>query len=155
MPHIPYFALVVIASTLTVACNPREMPGIKQLGRREEARITRETDEAIKTSPAFQQLNELCTREIPVPDGFVLANKSRGVNEPRFLSYGYRASIDYETVKRFYLGYLPSRGWQLKEQKDGGWGPSKLVFRKEGFEVIIYDKEYGDDSIYFVECAKL
>jgi hypothetical protein len=93
MPHTAYFALLVVASTLTVACNPREMPGLKQLGRREEARIRRETEEAIKTSPALQQLNEFCTREIPVPDGFVLANKSRSVNEPRFLPYGYRLPL--------------------------------------------------------------
>src|SRR4030095_11640767 len=106
IPAHGHSALLVVASTLTVPSNPREMPGLKQLGRREEARITRETEEAIKTSPSLQQLNELCTREIPVPDGFVLANKSRSVNEPRFLSYGYRASIDYETIKRFYLGYL-------------------------------------------------
>jgi len=155
MPHIPYFALVVVASTLTVACNPREMPGIKQLGRREEARITRETDEAIKTSPVLQQLNELCTRKIPLPDGFVLANKARSVNEPIFLSYGYRASIDYETVKRFYLDYLPKQGWQLTEQKDGGWGPSRLTFHRKDFKVIINDKQYGDDALYFIECVKL
>src|SRR5437879_5888889 len=89
--------LIVAACALLAACNPREMPGFKQLAKREDARITRETDEAINKSPALQQLNQLCTHDVPVPNGFILANKSRDFNEETFLSYGYQASTDYET----------------------------------------------------------
>src|SRR5205814_4525922 len=96
MSVIARLALLVVAFTLIGACNPREMPGFKQIAQREDARITRETDEAINKSPALQQLNQLCTHDIPLPPGFVLADKSRDFNEEKFLSYGYRASIDYE-----------------------------------------------------------
>jgi hypothetical protein len=144
-----------VACALFANCNPREMPGFKQIAQREGARITRETDEAIKKSPALHELNQLCTRDIPLPPCFALAYKSRDFDEEKFLSYYYRASIEYKDVKRFYLDYLPPRNWQLAEQKDGGWGPSKLVFRREAYEVIIYDKEYGNDTFYSVVCRKL
>jgi hypothetical protein len=131
------------------------MPGFKQLAKREDARITRETDDAIKNSPALQELEHLCTIDIPSPTDFALVKKDRDFNEQKFLVYYYRSGISYDRVKAFYSDCLGQRGWQLTEQKDGGWGPSNMVFRKDQFSITIYDKEYGNDTSYGVVCRKL
>jgi hypothetical protein len=148
-------AFVIGGCSLLIACNPREMPGFKQIAKREDARITRETDEAIQNSPGLQELERLCTLDIPSPTDFVLVQKSRDFNEQKFLIYYYRSGMTYERVKTFYSDFLRQHGWQLTEQKDCCWGPSKLVFRRDSFSVTIYDKEYGEDTSYVVECSRL
>jgi hypothetical protein len=149
-----HLLILVVACSSFTGCNPRELPGFKQIAKREEARITRETDEAIKKSPALQELEHLCTREIPRPEGFVPVNKSRDFHEEKFLSYGYHSSSDYGSVKRFYIEYLPKHGWLLTKQKDGGWGPSNMEFRRESHIVTIYDMGAGEGESYGIVCAK-
>lgn len=142
------------ATVCLTACDPRQFPGFKQEAKRQEERITRETEEAIQKSPALQELNHLCTEEIPRPEGFVLVNKSRDFNKERFLSYGYHSTLGYESVKRFYLDYFAQHGWQLTKQKDGGWGPSEIEFRKDSYGVTIYDMGAGEGENYGLVCAK-
>jgi hypothetical protein len=138
------------------ACDPRGLPGFKQEAKRQEERITRETEEAIKKSTTLQELHHLCTEQIPRPEGFVLVNKFRGLHGEIFLGYGYHSPLDYQSVRRFYTNYFNQHGWQLTKQKDGGWGPSKIEFRKEGHEVMISESGSQDEGInYFLECVKL
>ncbi|HKY30186.1 MAG TPA: hypothetical protein VJM12_19810 [Pyrinomonadaceae bacterium] len=59
-------------------------------------------------------------------------NKSRDFHEETFVSYGYRSTLDYPSVKQFYLNYFPQNGWQLTKQKDDGWGPDEIEFRQGG-----------------------
>lgn len=96
-----------------------DLPGFKQLAKHEEQRIIRETEEAIKKSPALQELNRLCTQEIPRPQGFISANLSRDFHEDRFLSYRYHSDLDYESVKRFNREYFAQQGWKLTENASG------------------------------------
>ena len=147
--------VLLMAAVCATGCNPRELPGFKQLAKREEQRITRETEEAIKKSPKLQELNRLCTEEIPRPDGFVPVSKSRDFNEETFLDYGYHSTLDYQKVKTFYINYFSQHGWQLTKQKDGGWGPSEIEFRKDSHRVTISDMGKGEGTNYFLGCAKL
>lgn len=145
---------LMAATSYCTGCNPWGLPGLKQQAKKEEQRITRETEEAIKKSPGLQELNRLCTEEIPRPEGFVSVNKSRDFNEEQFLSYGYHSTHDYQSVKRFYLDYFVQHGWQLKTEKDSGWGPSKLEFRKDSYGVVIYDMGAGEGENYGIVCKK-
>lgn len=147
---------LIAAAFFFTGCDARELPGFKQEARRQEQRITRETEEAIKKSPVLQELNHLCTEEIPRPEGFGLVNKFKGLHGVTFLGYGYHSALDYQTVKRFYINYFTQHGWQITKQKDGGWGPSKIEFRKDSHEVMISESGYRGEGInYFVECVKL
>jgi hypothetical protein len=152
--RIANIALLVSAVAFT-SCRLTQLPGFKQEAKRQEERITRETNEAIQKSPALQKLNHLCTEQIPLPDGFVLVNKSRDFNEERFLSYGYRASNDYESVKHFYIGHFTQNGWEVAGQKNGGWGPSNVRFRNGEYQVTIYNMRATDGINYALVCAKL
>lgn len=150
--------LVLLISTVALAvisaCNPRQLPGFKQEAKRQEERVTRETDEAIKKSPALQELAHLCTEEIPRPQDFVQSRKYRDVNGEKFVGYAYNAKVDYSSVRSFYVDYFTQHGWQLTNQKDGGWGPSGLEFRNDKYKVKIYDKGQPDGS-YDIVCARL
>jgi hypothetical protein len=138
----------------STGCNPRQLPGFKQEAERQDARVTRETDVAIQKSRAFQELNRLCTEELPRPGSFVLTNKGRSFNGETFLSYDYRSTEDYESVKRFYKTYFAEHGWVLTKEKDGGWGPSSMEFHHEKHRVTIYDMS-DEETIYSVVCANL
>jgi hypothetical protein len=154
MRHLVTLALAVVILCFT-SCDPRQLPGFKQEAKRQDERITRETEEAIKKSPALQELDRLCTTEIVRPEGFVSVKKSRDFHQERFLSYGYHSTLDYQSVKRFFLNYFVQHGWQLTEEKDHGWGPSKIEFRKDTFKVTIYDMGRGEGENYGMVCAKV
>lgn len=134
-------------------CDPRQMPGFREKAIREEQRITNETREAIKNSSSLQELNRLCTEEIPHPNGFVLVNMSRDFNHGSFLSYGYKSLLDYPSVKRFYIDYFSHQGWQVVEDKHGGWGPRKVEFRNATFKFVLYDR--GSRENYGLVCGRL
>lgn len=144
----------IVAWTFLAACDPRQLPGFKQEAQRQEERLTRETDEAIKKSPALQELARLCVTEIPRPQGFVEKLKYRDPHEEKFVGYAYNAKVDYAFVKSFYLDYFSQRGWQLTKQKDGGWGPSQLEFRNDKYQVKISDKVQPDGA-YHIVCFRL
>src|SRR6266571_5197539 len=93
-----YFVALALVGVSFAACNPRNMPGFSQEAKRQEDRITRETEEAIKKSPALQDLDHLCTQVLPRPERFQNVNKSRDFQNEKFLSYGYHSSLDYERV---------------------------------------------------------
>ena len=145
--------IALVGTASAAACDPRQLPGFKQEAQRQAERINRETNEAIKKSPALQELARLCTEEIPRPQGFVETRKYKD-HENRLLGYHYRSRIDYPAVKSFYLDYFSQHGWQLTRQKDGGWGPSQLEFRNDRHRVIIDDKGQSDGT-YGVACARL
>lgn len=148
-------AMIVASSALLTGCDPRRLPGFREEAKRQQERITRETEAAIEKSPRLQELNHLCTEQIPRPTDFVSVNKYMSLQEERFLGYGYRSPSDYESVKTFYVRSFAERGWQLTRQKDDGWGPREIEFRKNGFQVTIEDVVRGFEINYFVHCARL
>ena len=62
--------LTLLALTFCVAaCNPRELPGFKQLAKEQEERITRETEEAIRILQSFKSLIDSALRRFLRPKG--------------------------------------------------------------------------------------
>lgn len=140
---------------LFTGCNPWRLPVLKEVAKRQDERITRETDEALKKSPKLQELNQLCTEKIPRPPGFELVSKDRDYHEETFMTYGYRSKLDYQTVKRFYLDYFAQNGWVLAEDKNDGWGDQKIEVHKDSYRVTIYDMGAGEGRHYSIVCGKI
>ena len=149
-------ALVVCVSALLYAgCSPVELPGLKQWAEYESARMTRETQEAIKKSPTFQELDRLCTKDIPLPSDFRVVALNRSRPGETYLSYSYHSDIKYEPLKAMYLEYFRGRGWRLAEQHDRGWGPPFIDFRNENYRFVITYFGPGSRDNYNFHCAKL
>ena len=150
-------AILVFSTSIFLfsACNPWHFPLLKEEARKQDERITRETDEAIKKSPKLQELNWLCMENIPKPTDFELLNKHRDFHEETFVGYGYRSKLDYQSVKRFYLDYFAQNGWVLTEDKTDGWGDPKIEFHKDSYRVTIYDMGAGEGKNYSIVCGKL
>jgi hypothetical protein len=153
------FSTLILLDCLAVAsfcaaCNPWHLPGLKRIAKQQDERITRETVEAIKKSPALQELDHLCTKQIPLPAGFVLLNMSRDFNRETFLDYGYRSNTDYKSVKRFYSEYFSQQGWRVASEKGSGWGPPYVEYMKDRFKVKVYDMGTGDGVNYAIVCKK-
>lgn len=151
--YLKLFLILLLVSGVT-ACI-RQLPAFKREAKRQSERMTRETQEAIKKNPKLQELENLCAKQIPLPEGFVLTQLGRDFHESKFLAYHYRSKERYDTVKQFYLTYFGKQNWQLTSQKDKGWGPSHIEFRNETYQVKIYDLEEFDGPVYGIVCSKL
>lgn len=147
--------LTAAALSLAGCPNPRDLPGVKERIKREGEKSTRETEEAIQQSPVLQELNRLCTKEIPLPDGFHLVVKSRSINTGPFLSYGYYSEADYQRVKAFYIDYFTRNGWRITNQKDEGWGSDLIEFSKDSHKVEFYHGGMDKEVNYSLVCWKL
>jgi hypothetical protein len=150
-----FLVALFVVTVSVVACDPRETPGFKRLAKQQEERITRKTEEAIKGSPKLQDLDRLCTKEIPRPEDFVPINKYKDLHGERFLGYGYHSKADFERVKNFYVKYFADHGWSLTRETIDGWGPSEIEFRNQQHKVIISDVVRGDRINYFLHCERL
>lgn len=147
--------LLLLGAIWSCACDPRTLPGFKEESERQEERITRETEAAIRESPQLRELNQLCIETIPRPSDFVLVNKFRTLNSGPLLGYGYHSAWDYDSVKSFYLTSLPPNRWHVITDRTGGWRPSKIEFRKDSYTVRISESGLSDEHItYFLECSK-
>ena len=146
--------VLLAAFASMTACNPRQLPGFKQEAKQQQEKITRQTEEAILKSPALQELDRFCTKEIPRPKDFILVERDWDHHNETFLGYGYRSESDFNTVKKFYLDYFAEQRWQVTGQKEGGWGPSYVEFRKDGYKVKVYELNGENDVNYSLHCEK-
>ena len=145
--------LMALLSSLS-ACNPWRLPLLSKEAKNQEERITRETEEAIKKSSALQELDRICTQEIPRPDQSEPLRKYKSLRDEKFLGYGYRSTLSYDQLRDFYLQRLPNMGWQLSGQKEG-WGPSETAFRRNGFELKISEAPPGGPITYYLHCERI
>ena len=148
-------ALLLTDIWLAGCTHPTEWPGIKQVAEKSEADAARYTAEALRTSPGLQELDRLCGREMPLFGGFVLRSKLAGAPRYTSLSYTYTSDADYHRVRSFYLEYFTREGWQVVEDREGGWGPRWVgKFRRGDYKVVIQGGGIvGAD--YGVACEKL
>lgn len=144
----------VLLAVFYAGCHPANIPGFREVALHEQERITRETEEAITKSPALQEINQLCTKEIPLPAGFKLIKLHRDRAET-FLGYGYHSDLNYGEIKTIYREHFLSRGWRLTEEKDRGWGEPFIEFRNEKYKVKIYNFGPGTGINYSFHCEKL
>jgi hypothetical protein len=150
--------IILAASILLTGCfNPRNLPVFKRAAEAQERKMVKYTDEAVKVSPVLQELDRLCTKEIPVPAGFRLESRT-GTHETKnpYLSYHYYSKADYKAIKSLYENYFSQKGWRVIENRDGGWGPPWLaVFRKETYKVAVQYGGMGDEVNYSLFCQKI
>lgn len=140
---------------LFVACSPIKIPVLRERAKKEQERITKETQEAIKSSQKLQELDRLCTKDIPLPPDFVLVKLHRDYKDETFLGYGYHSDVSYQQVKTLYRDYFLQRGWQLAGEKDRTWGYPYIEFINATYRIKIYDFGPGDGVNYSFHCEKL
>jgi hypothetical protein len=144
-----------LIALLCAGCSPMKFPGLKQWAQSEQERITKETQKAINTSPTFQELDRLCTKEIPLPADFQLVKLDRSKHSETFLDYGYHSDTKNESIKAMYREYFLGRGWRLAGEKVRGWGDAYIEFTNENYRVKIYYFGPGTGVNYSVLCEKL
>ena len=162
MPHKYFIVLrslvIIITSALCfIGClNPRNTPSFKRLGEDWEKRNAKYTEEALRKSPELQELDRLCTQEVPLFEGFKLVRKSTfGSNDP-FITYYYSSDAELPRVKDFYVGFFSGANWQVVENEEGGWGPRwHAVFRKGNYKVAATYFGPGEEGNYAFDCMKL
>jgi len=148
--------MVTSALCLSGCFNPRNTLIFRKLAEQEDQKLTKYTEEALKNSPGLQELDLICSNELPLFYGFVLRSKIAGPVRYTSLSYAYdyNSGADYQKVKGFYLDYFARNGWQLVDEYNGGWGPKSVKFRKNRYKVVISHGAMGDVE-YAIDCEKL
>jgi hypothetical protein len=126
-----------------VGCfNPRNTPVFRKLAEEEGRKSAKYTEEALQKSPDLQELDRLCTQDVPTYEGFTL------------ISYFFDSAADYRQVKPFYLDYFARNGWKMTNEYDGDWGSKSVEFRRGYYRVILYHRGMGDAE-YGFHCEKL
>ena len=142
-----------LLATCCVSTSCHRLPGIRQFALEKEKRITAETEEAIKNSPIYQELDRVCL-DIPKPEAFQLISKSKSFNERIYLTYAYYSPDAFEKMKPFYIDYFEKNGWE-------DWGDTVglttngIKFRKGDFEVSVYYSTRDEGVNYLFGCEKL
>ena len=152
--NLKAFASVIVIAFLCLltACNPRNLPGFKQISESEEIRLRKFAEEKVNNLPVFRDLNELCTKEIPLYESFSLVNFHASYKKPDSLSYFYFSNAEWQKVKVFYKDYFAQHGWQLIKENDTNWGSSEVEVKKDNYRVILYYKGLGADANYGFHC---
>lgn len=152
-----YLSLFVAFSLLILisGCHPRNLPGFRQLSEQQERQMRKVADEKIEKQPVFQELNKLCTQEIPIYEGFSLINIHLSWNEEKYLTYFYFSDADWRKVRVFYKDYFAKNSWQIIEDYDTNWGSNKIEVKKDSYRVILYNNGLGEDANYGFHCEKI
>jgi hypothetical protein len=130
------FAILSLAVVGLAGC-VRSNPVFRKLAEKEDARRIKQTDEDVAKSPELQELDHLCTKEIPVFTGFTPKSRFAGSTRTTLLTYFYRSAVPYPPVKTFYVNYFSQNGWTLTRQKENSWGPDELEFAKHPYRITI------------------
>jgi hypothetical protein len=138
------------------ACNPRDTPIFRKLAKESDERIAKQTERDLKESPVLQEIDRLCTQQIPLFDGFKLTRRMSWQSRNPFLSYSYSSAADYRSVRSFYKDYFNRNAWQMTKDQDGGWGPPwEARFKNNDYSISITYFGSGEESNYSVFCQKL
>jgi len=132
----------------------RNNPLFRKVAQAEDRKRAKAADEAIAKSRALQELDHLCTKEIPLFEGFVPNGRFASPPQKTALHYYYRSSATYSVVKSFYVNYFSQHEWTLARQKENSWGPDELEFSKRPYRIIISHGGLGDAD-YAMDCDKL
>jgi hypothetical protein len=132
----------------------RSNPVFRKWAESEDAKRIKQTDDDVAKSFELQELDHLCTKEIPLFAGFVPNGRFAGPTWKTSLSYFYRSPAAYPHVKAFYVNYFSQNGWTLTRQKENTWGPDELEFAKQPYRIIISHGGLGDAD-YALGCDKL
>ena len=144
----------ILSLVVCLAGCVRSNPVFRKLAEKEDAKQIKRTDEKVAKSPELQDLDRLCTKEIPLFDGFILRGRFARSPLTTSLTYFYRSSASYSRVKAFYSSYFSQNGWTLVRQKENSWGPDELEFKKLTYKIIISHGGLGEAD-YAIGCHKL
>jgi hypothetical protein len=147
--------IVILVALCSSACNPRLLPGFRELERKENESLDRNAEAAIEKFAVFRELDHLCREEMPLFQGFVRVARHANDGERKFLTYFYSSHAEYRDVKRFYQEYFSRNEWRLGEEREGGWGSGVLEFRKDNYRIILYHEGLGDEADFAFHCEKL
>ena len=122
--------------------------------------VKKENDRRINESPVLQEIDQLCTKEIPVFDGFKLINRAAweetNPTNP-FISYTYSCdTADNLKVRDSYKNSLSQQGWQTTKDQIGGLGPPWVMESRRAVYTVsltYFGPGEGGD-IYSLTCAK-
>ena len=132
--------LFVVTFSIT-SCRPTDLPGLRELAKSEDERMTKAAQKKIETIPVFRELNQLYTKEIPIYKGFSLSSLTSS-GKTNNISYRYDSNANWRDVKPFYKDYFTTHGWEITEEYDTNWGEDKVEFRKNNYRVILINMEY-------------
>ncbi|HEY0765950.1 MAG TPA: hypothetical protein VGD61_26455 [Pyrinomonadaceae bacterium] len=150
--------IVFLQMLVVSACvNPNKLPGIREIAEKEDARANQQTDEAIKASPALQELDAFCTNQVPLALGFVRRNR-RLIQSAGWqtLSYSYQSNTSFESVKQEYKKQLASPDWRVTVEEKVNPEESRIEFAGNNYSIKIYHFHSGEDDInYKIFCERL
>lgn len=135
--------------------NPNKLPGIRSLSEREAARLNQQAEEAIKKSPALQELDDFCVKQVPPQLDFNRVSRNLDFGGRMSLTYAYHSKEGFRKVADEYKNYLSPQGWRLTHEEEATWGNSTVAFANDEYALRLYFLGAGSGVNYKLHCEKL
>lgn len=128
-------------SLILVSCSYLENSDFiknKKMEARESSTLL--TEEAIKNEPILREMDKLCNDLLKPPD-FRLEYKDKSsykktIDRKYFIVHHYSSSQPYDEIRRFFVDYLKSEGWEIEEDIDIGGKWINFVKNSRKFKSI-------------------
>jgi hypothetical protein len=143
--------VLLISSFCLTACDPRELPGIKDKVIELEKNHTAQAEEAIRNKTELQEINNLCN-QIPLlgQTKFIWKNLFKNKNALDFYFY-YEG--DLHKLNGFYKNHFDQKGWKLT--KDITSYPQSSEFKASNYRVVIQYGGISERTNFAITCEKL
>jgi hypothetical protein len=148
-----YFTMpvAVIILFLTLGCNPRALPFIRDKLKANDEMNTKNTEEAVKTDEKLRELDDLC-KSIPLPDSFKFYSKSRSVKGSDLIFVYYYSDDDFNNSDKYFREYFSSNQWSVTEDNSVN---KTTEFRKDDKRIVIQYGGIGIDANYAFSCKRI
>ena len=131
------------------ACNPRNLPIVKDLAIASEKERTRHTAELIESSKQMKQLDNVCA-QIPVPDSFQFVWKDGYNDEHKLVASYYLSEISFNESQEIWRDYFIKEGWEVSV--DNMSYPKLVSAKKKPYIARIYYGGMGERTNYSIGC---
>lgn len=142
-------ALIIINFLLCVACNPRELPIIKEKLKEMDDVRTEETLKVIRKNPKLSELDKWC-RETPLPGDFSLVAVQ--LSQTSFISYYYFSEADFDNSEKSFKTYFANNEWEVV---DKSYNNRVIAFKKSNQFISIQFGGMGSRANYSITCKDL
>jgi hypothetical protein len=146
-------ATLIILCFLTIGCNPRVLPYIRDQVANIDEKATKQAEEKVKESPVLQKLDGVCN-DLPFLKDLRLIGRRISTRKSNFLAYSYETKINLDDMLAVDKKFLLESGWTLLSDEKWYFDHT-MKYNKDNYLMIITYGLSSDPSIYVVTCEDL
>ena len=156
MPRQYCFIVTVFILLIAGACNPRNLPVVRDVGKSLDERASQEAERLLRENPRWREVGDVCLN-LGNPENAALVSK-RLANNSLAVSLDYQCPLRPNEIYRFYENQFRGDGW-VPHPDNRLPGESSLHdifhYRKDNLRVSLQIGGMGPGLTYGIWCEKV